>query len=194
MKWQPFDKGSDMKSLNNTEQSGRSMVEILGVLAIIGVLSVGGISGYSKAMAKYKLTKAQDQMSMLLVNLRSAFAGSSNFQGLDNKKAIDLNIVPAEMLPKGLGATDDNIINAFSGKVVVAATASNKHFTIEFGGLGKESCTSLASSDWGTEGLVSMQINAYPVKEQVSLPIKAIDAITQCDQNNSANKIVWEYY
>ena len=29
-----------------TDQSGRSMVEMLGVLAIIGVLSVGGISGY----------------------------------------------------------------------------------------------------------------------------------------------------
>ena len=29
---------------------GRSMIEMLGVLAIIGVLSVGGIAGYSKAM------------------------------------------------------------------------------------------------------------------------------------------------
>lgn len=38
-------------------QSGRSMIEMLGVLAIIGVLSVGGIAGYSKAMYKYKLTK-----------------------------------------------------------------------------------------------------------------------------------------
>ena len=27
-------------------QSGRSMIEMLGVLAIIGVLSVGGIAGY----------------------------------------------------------------------------------------------------------------------------------------------------
>ena len=32
-------------------QSGRSMVEMLGVLAIIGVLSVGAIAGYSKAIA-----------------------------------------------------------------------------------------------------------------------------------------------
>ena len=35
--------------------SGRSMVEMLGVLAIIGILSVGAITGYSKAMMKYKL-------------------------------------------------------------------------------------------------------------------------------------------
>ena len=30
-------------------ESGRSMVEMLGVLAIIGVLSVGGIAGYTTA-------------------------------------------------------------------------------------------------------------------------------------------------
>ena len=41
--------------------SGRSMVEMLGVLAIIGVLSVGAISGYSKAMMKYKLNKSLEQ-------------------------------------------------------------------------------------------------------------------------------------
>ena len=33
---------------------GRSMVEILGVLAVIGVLSVGGIMGYRYAMEKYR--------------------------------------------------------------------------------------------------------------------------------------------
>ena len=36
---------------------GRSMIEMLGVLAIIGVLSVGGISGYTEAMRKYKMNK-----------------------------------------------------------------------------------------------------------------------------------------
>ena len=36
-------------------QFGRSMIEMLGVLAIIGVLSVGGIAGYSKAMIKWQI-------------------------------------------------------------------------------------------------------------------------------------------
>ena len=47
-------------------QSGRSMVEMLGVLAIIGVLSVGAISGYSKAMFKYKLNKQTEQIGYIL--------------------------------------------------------------------------------------------------------------------------------
>ena len=35
-------------------ETGRSMVEILGVLAVIGVLSIGGIYGYTFAMDKYR--------------------------------------------------------------------------------------------------------------------------------------------
>ena len=48
-------------------ECGRSMVEMLGVLAIIGVLSVGAISGYSKAMMKYKLNKQLEQMNQLIL-------------------------------------------------------------------------------------------------------------------------------
>ena len=47
-------------------QSGRSMVEMIGVLAIIGVLSVGAIAGYSKAMMKYKLNKQSEQLSTII--------------------------------------------------------------------------------------------------------------------------------
>lgn len=38
-------------------QRGRSMIEMLGVLAIVGILSVGGIAGFNKAMAKYQAIK-----------------------------------------------------------------------------------------------------------------------------------------
>ena len=45
---------------------GRSMIEMLGVLAIIGVLSVGGIAGYSKAMEKFKINKVIEEYSYLI--------------------------------------------------------------------------------------------------------------------------------
>ena len=46
--------------------TGRSMVEMLGVLAIIGVLSVGAIAGYGKAMFKYKLNKQTEQLNQVI--------------------------------------------------------------------------------------------------------------------------------
>ena len=45
------------------QQSGRSMVEMLGVLAIIGVLSIGGIAGYSMSMRKHRANQVADALS-----------------------------------------------------------------------------------------------------------------------------------
>ena len=48
-------------------ESGRSMVEMLGVLAIIGVLSVGGIAGYSLGMRKHRANQIVDVASKYAV-------------------------------------------------------------------------------------------------------------------------------
>ena len=50
-------------------QSGRSMIEMLGVLAIIAVLSVGGIAGYSKALMKWKSNVQKNMLAELLTNM-----------------------------------------------------------------------------------------------------------------------------
>ena len=57
---------ASFKFENDSLCAGRSMVEMLGVLAIIGVLSVGAIAGYSKAMMKYKLNKYSEQMNTVI--------------------------------------------------------------------------------------------------------------------------------
>lgn len=44
-------------------ESGRSMVEILGVLAVVGVLSIGGIYGYSFAIDKYRANELLHEIS-----------------------------------------------------------------------------------------------------------------------------------
>ncbi len=67
-----------MKLFKNN-QYGRSMVEMLGVLAIIGVLSVGGIAGYSKAMYKQKMNKTVDIVSKVLMGMREL--SSQNLEG-----------------------------------------------------------------------------------------------------------------
>ena len=49
-------------------ESGRSMVEMLGVLAIVGVLSIGGLAGYTTAMNKYRATEIMNSISLTLVD------------------------------------------------------------------------------------------------------------------------------
>jgi len=44
-------------------QSGRSMVEMLGVLAIVGILTVGGMSGYKTAMKRFRANNVLEVIS-----------------------------------------------------------------------------------------------------------------------------------
>lgn len=193
-----------MTNLPKIEQSGRSMVEMLGVLAIIGVLSVGGISGYSKAMAKFKLTKAQDQLSMLLMNIRTTYATAPTYAGLTVANAIAYNLAPSDMISGGA------LHNAFGGNVLIAARdADSLQFAITFNGLGRETCLSLASSDWGSDGLVGMSISNAAVEAPgfaaeftpggaanatLPVPIDVAAANGNCSSNNAENSITWIYY
>ena len=61
----------------NPAQSGRSMVEMLGVLAIIGVLSVGGIAGYTKAMWQYKINKEIEIITQTVTNMQTLYASQT---------------------------------------------------------------------------------------------------------------------
>ncbi len=51
-------------ALRITSQSGRSMVEMLGVLAVVGVLSIGGVMGYSYGMDKYRANQTMQDINL----------------------------------------------------------------------------------------------------------------------------------
>ena len=82
-------------------QFGRSMIEMLGVLAIIGVLSVGGIAGYSKAMEKFKANKWRQQVEDLIFNIKEAYKFQGQY-GREDENILptlkNIGIVPQEML------------------------------------------------------------------------------------------------
>ena len=57
--------------MKNVNESGRSMVEMLGVLAIIGVLSIGGIAGYTMAMNKYRANNIVNALVQAAIDCRT---------------------------------------------------------------------------------------------------------------------------
>ena len=92
---------------------GRSMVEMLGVLAIIGVLSVGAMSGYSKAMFKYKLNKQAEQINTV-INAVARFAHSFSKDYRNQYLTsffIKMDEIPIEMIHDG---EEGRIYDAFN--------------------------------------------------------------------------------
>lgn len=82
-------------------ESGRSMVEMLGVLAIIGVLSVGGIAGYTMAMNRHKANNIINAANMLSTMAVSDQAMKAWDAGTTTKNYSDFGL---GNLPTGVDA------------------------------------------------------------------------------------------
>ena len=137
---------------NDIHCLGRSMIEMLGVLAIIGVLSVGGIAGYSKAMTKFKTNQVADQVSTIVTNIKTLYAQQKDYSRLDRETALSLGVVPTEL--------GSDLTNPFNGGVDVRSDDYDINtFIVYYLGLPKEACISLVTNDWGasvSSGLVAV--------------------------------------
>ncbi len=60
--------------IQTQSQSGRSMVEMLGVLAIIAILSIGGIVGYKIAMNYYQANQIANEINIMHNDLKIKYA------------------------------------------------------------------------------------------------------------------------
>ena len=135
-------------------QNGRSMIEMLGVLAIIGVLSVGGIAGYSKAMMKYRVNKTIDQVSMISTNIRTLFGPQGTFTGANNATVLEkAKVVPDEMVSKSGQTVSFN--NAFGGTLTVGVPSTDS-FTLTMTNIPESACITLLTQNWGDNSPVSV--------------------------------------
>ncbi|MBR5129656.1 MAG: hypothetical protein IKV03_00315 [Alphaproteobacteria bacterium] len=98
-------------------ENGRSMVEIIAVLTIIGVLSIGGITGYSYGMIKYHSNVTLQDINLRMIDIMAqAYQNKSEisipaewdlrgrsgyvidvFQNLDSEPSIMVEQVPSDV-------------------------------------------------------------------------------------------------
>ena len=138
-------------------ENGRSMIEMLGVLAIIGVLSVGGIAGYSKAMMKYRTNKTIEQISMIVTNVRTLFGSQKTYEALKTTTQESL-IAKARLFPDELLNGTNGLLsnpNPFAGDIHLtysdrAASGDKKAFLLSYGNIPEEACMDLITQDWGS--------------------------------------------
>ena len=212
-----------MMTQKNT-QTGRSMIEMLGVLAIIGVLSVGGIAGYSKAMMKFKVNKSVDEITQISTNIRTLFGGQRNYADLTLNVIQKTNLVPAEMgagsAATGDGASGFNFSNPWGEKFNIKTANRNdgegatKAFVLTSANIPTEACVELAILDWGTSGsgLIAMGVgadvtstyantctsgtsgNGYILCGVNGETMSPKDAVDACEGTNGLQTIYWKFY
>ena len=99
-------------------ESGRSMIEMLGVLAIVGVLSIGGLAGYQMAMNRYRASALSDYASRCVVVAQTKYMSGRVGTGTD----ASCNVVLNEAVPSFLGTGTVTIADTVNGVVTVTAT------------------------------------------------------------------------
>ena len=104
--------------MTNVNESGRSMVEMLGVLAIIGVLSIGGIAGYTMAMNRYRANEVIDAASkMAVINMTKQTGTATTIAeiGLSNPVAgsgCNLTMTGIGTAEVALSGCDDDVLTS----------------------------------------------------------------------------------
>ena len=198
-----------MNNLEIKNESGRSMIEMLGVLAIIGVLSVGGIAGYSKAMMKYRINKTIEQITLIVGNIRTFFAPQGNYEGVycENtgttctsiktggeedgcpilKKA---KILPDEMITVNATGKITSITNPFGGNINLFSETKSKSgdyksFVLDFTEISQEACLELVTHDWQSSNITIVgTIGSGNVEKYAKTPVDLEKAIELCYENN----------
>ena len=141
-------------------ENGRSMVEMLGVLAIIGVLSIGGIAGYTLSMRRHRANQVVDlvnkygtvvygacQKAMVDGDITSITSCSSNHTYPDFKDA-------------GLGTIGDASILGLWDYISESSDKVRMHITVRFRDL--QVCKA-AKSISGSEYDCHLEDNSLPL-------------------------------
>lgn len=126
------------------QESGRSMIEMMGVLAIMGVITVGAIAAISSAMKLQKSNTVNDEVLQMVTQVRQLFGGYDDFSNINNATIF--------------GAIGMSNKNPYGGTYEISVNPSNtRQFVITITGLTQSDCNSLAIKAW--EGSVGYEMS-----------------------------------
>ncbi len=127
-----------------SSQDGRTMIEILGVLALTAVLSISFIFAYSLAMEKIKINNTIKDITLTSQKIRNLYNTQKSFDNLD-KEVFSLNLISGSYVSE----KDQKLYHRLNGEVIIKPIASNTGFVMIYNGLTEKACITLASNNWG---------------------------------------------
>lgn len=147
--------------MNISNENGRSMVEMLGVLAIIGVLSVTGFSMVNKMQSSYEINQVIDAAGELATRTRNVMRNYDLDDDGDAKNTsmndylMAAKAVPDEFLNNNEFAIDEVTYN-------VQYLGDSVTFVVQVQNLTEEMCIQMVTTNWGgpgTSGFLGMSVD-----------------------------------
>lgn len=117
------------------QESGRSMIEMLGVLAIMGLITVGAIGMISTAMRTQKRNVVNDEVIEMVTGVRQLLGEYDDFSNIDSSTIF--------------GAIGVSNKNPYGGAYTISVDPSNsRQFIVGINGLNQSDCKYLVTKAW----------------------------------------------
>ena len=125
-------------------QRGRSMVEMLGVLTLVGVLSIGGVVGYQYAMQIFRENQTLNAFSATTAGARTADLMDTYFYSCANFPCV----VEPKYVISGVGDLRDGDFSTAVGAPVRVQIENENGYTVRIRGVSRVICETLKQGRW----------------------------------------------
>lgn len=151
----------------SSSQSGYTLIESIGFIAVITMVAISIISVVSHMLDRYRNSRLTSQIVELQKNINARFAAVGNYEKLKLSLLKNEKLAPADMNWSG-----NTLYHKYSGKVTVGLYSSTitkqklanaDSYYIQFADVPKNACIELAIQNWAhdrTSNLVAMIINS----------------------------------
>jgi len=130
-------------------QRGATLLEAIAFLGIAAFVILGAVSLFDKAMTDSNVNAAIVDIQSVVQSIRKAYAGQSNFSGLNTDMLDQLGATPKNWSKQTTGGTYPNKKSQFGGQVVLGTTDDSSvgdSFYIAYTNVPKGACTSLVQA------------------------------------------------
>lgn len=117
------------------QESGRSMIEMIGVLAIMAIITAGAYALISMAMNTEKRNRVGDDVTAIVSGVKQLLGEYDDFSGINNSTIF--------------GAISMSNKNPYGGNYELAVDTTNpRQFIVRINGLSKTVCEGLKTKAW----------------------------------------------
>ncbi|MBQ8481484.1 MAG: hypothetical protein IJ532_03005 [Alphaproteobacteria bacterium] len=128
-----------------TNESGRSMIEMLGVLAIIGVMTVGGLNVIGRSRQMHELGQLTAEVSKVAMTAKKMACDYDSAYG-----SYTMFLYKSEAYSDELDYENGKFIGPMDSEITINGDLST--FEVSVAGLNSDACIQLAGNDWGKKG------------------------------------------
>jgi type II secretory pathway pseudopilin PulG len=134
--------------MNRQNESGRSMIEIIGVMAIMGVITAGAIAMYNSVRNRQIRMIAAEDLKSLAQGAKLIYQGRGDYAGISVEKMVEYRVLKNNKAPIG---NQENYS--------VRSENLGKEFLISLGGLSAGDCAYFATVnlDWAA----AVRVNGF---------------------------------